>query len=74
MGVPAPSVIVKIAVVGARYWVVVAIPPGGRPVPEMVKISIQFASPPSGFAVHCKAPLSTTTSPSIVTVFIAAVL
>jgi len=74
VGVAAPSLIVKIAVVEARYRVVVAIPPAGRPVPETVSIWIQLASPPNGSAVHCTTKLSTTTSPSIVKVCISKAL
>ena len=70
MGVAAPSVMVKIGVVVARYWFVVAVPPAGRPVPESLSMSIQFISPPDGFAVHCTSALPTTTSPSIVAVSI----
>ena len=71
VGVAAPSVIVKIGLVAARYWVVVTIPPPRRPVPETLSISIQFASPPDGFAVHCTTWLSTTTSLLTVKVSIA---
>ena len=71
LGVAASSVIVKIGVVATRYRVVVATPPAGRPVPEMLSISIQLASPPDGFAVHCRIAFSTTTSPLIVTVCVA---
>ena len=70
VGVDAPSVMVKIGVVVARYWIVDATPPAGRPVPEMLRISTQFISPPDGFAMHCTTALPTMTSPSIVEVAI----